>query len=265
MSNLITLTTDFGLGEYAAAMKGVILGINSDLKIVDITHRIEAHNIREGAYVMYSTAPYFPEAIHVGVVDPGVGTDRKGLIIKCEKSCLVGPDNGLLIPCARRLGIKKTYEISNDKYLNETISNTFHGRDIFAPVAAYISNGVTMEDLGTEISDFVDLNLEEFKEGDGSIYGKYLYMDRFENLIFSIPKEIVLKHFKFGDEIKISFQNRDKRITRKIPLLPSYAHQEPYALLATISSSGFLEIACNQFSARRKLQMTRVSEIVLWY
>lgn len=154
MNNLITLTTDFGLGEYTAAMKGVILGINSQGKIIDINHKITAQNIKEAAYVMYSAVPYFPWAVHVGVVDPGVGTDRKGIVIQCENGLLVGPDNGLLIPCARKLGIRKIYEISNKKYMNDVISNTFHGRDIFAPAAAYLSIGISAEEMGEEISDF---------------------------------------------------------------------------------------------------------------
>lgn len=263
MHNLITLTTDFGLGEYLAAMKGVILKINPDAKIVDIMHMIRAQDVKEGAYVLYSTAPYFPKAIHVGVVDPGVGTERKAIIIQCERGILVGPDNGLLIPCARKLGIKSVYKITNKDYLNEPISDTFHGRDIFAPVAAYLSKGVSVEELGEPISDFKDLKLEEYEEGDGFIKGKFLFLDRFGNLMFSIPKEFLLKHMNFGDEIEIIIQNQNESITKKIRFLPSYAHGEPKALLATVSSSGFLEIACNSESAIGHLKMAPISEIVV--
>jgi S-adenosylmethionine hydrolase len=263
MNNLITLTTDFGLGEYTAAMKGVILKINPDAKIIDIMHMIRAQNIKEGAYVLYSTSPYFPKAIHVGVVDPGVGTERKAIIIECERGTLVGPDNGLLVPCARRLGIKSVYEITNKDYLNEPISDTFHGRDIFAPVAGHISKGVPVTEMGVSISDFVDLKLEEFEEGDGFIKGKFLFLDRFGNLIFSIPRYILLKHLNFGDEIEITIQNQIERLTKRIRFLPSYAHGEPKALLATISSSDFLEIACNSESAIGYLKMAPISEIIV--
>jgi S-adenosylmethionine hydrolase len=265
MNNLITLTTDFGLGEYAAAMKGVILKINFDAKIVDIMHMIRAQDVKEGAYVLYSTAPYFPKAIHVGVVDPGVGTERKAIIIECERGILVGPDNGLLIPCAHELGIKSIYEITNKSYMNEPISDTFHGRDIFAPAAAYLSKGVSVEELGETITDFVDLKLENYEVGDDFIKGKFLFLDRFGNLIFSIPKEILLKHLNFGDEIEIKIKNQEKSLTKKIRFLPSYAHEEPKKLLATISSSGFLEIACNKASAIGHIKMAPISEIIVGF
>jgi S-adenosylmethionine hydrolase len=263
MNNLITLTTDFGLGEYTAAMKGVILGINSQGKIIDINHKITAQNIKEAAYVMYSAVPYFPWAVHVGVVDPGVGTNRKGIVIQCENGLLVGPDNGLLIPCARKLGIRKIYEISNKKYMNDVISNTFHGRDIFAPAAAYLSIGISAEEMGEEISDFVNLRLSDFEEGENTVRGHLLHIDNFGNIIFSIPEEIVLKHVNFGDEVDFSLENSENSIARKISFLPCYAQKKPRELLATISSSGFLEIACNQGSAFHKLKMTSISRIVM--
>jgi S-adenosylmethionine hydrolase len=265
MYDLITLTTDFGLGEYVAAMKGVILNINLDVKIIDIMHMIRSQDVKEGAYVLYSTAPYFPNAIHVGVVDPGVGTQRKAILIECERGILVGPDNGLLIPCARKLGIKNIYEITNKSYMNEPISDTFHGRDIFAPAAAFISKGVSVDEFGEPISDFVDLKLEEYEEGDDFIKGKFLFLDRFGNLIFSIPKEVLLKHLNFGDEIEITIKNQDRSLTKKIRFLPSYAHGEPNKLLATVSSSGFLEIACNSESAIGQLKMAPILEIIVGF
>ena len=120
---IITLTTDFGWSEYPAVMKGVIFEINPDANIVDISHSIGSQNIEEGAYVLSTTAHYFKNALHIGVVDPGVGTARKGLIIHCKNGTLIGPDNGLLIPAARKLQIIVVYEITNMEYCLETISD----------------------------------------------------------------------------------------------------------------------------------------------
>ncbi len=246
-----------------ASLKGVILRINPNANIIDITHAIQPQNILSGAYVMFSTIPYFPPAIHVGVVDPGVGSERKAIVIQCERGYMVGPDNGLLIPCARLLGIKRIFKISNKKYLNDHISDTFHGRDVFAPVAAHISEGVSVSEFGPEISDSVNLELEEFRKTKDSISGKFIFQDTFGNLIFSIPKAIVLKHFTMGDEIDIIFRYQGEEFFKKLPLLPSYAHQKPNKLLATISSSGFFEIACNLGSAQTELQMGPGTEISL--
>src|SRR6266581_7326411 len=110
MGGIITLTTDFGLGEYVAAMKGAILSVDADLTIVDLDHNVRPHDIRHGAYVLYCAVPYYPFAAHVGVVDPGVGTKRRSIVCVCEGAYLVGPDNGLLVPAARRLGLKEVRE-----------------------------------------------------------------------------------------------------------------------------------------------------------
>lgn len=263
MNDLITLTTDFGLGEYAAAMKGVILNINPQAKIVDITHLVRRQNLVEGAYVLYSSIPYFPHAIHVGVIDPGVGTNREGLLIECERGFLVGPDNGLLLPCARKLGLMNVLRLTNPRYFLETISNTFHGRDVFAPVAAHLTNGVKPNEMGEEFREYQDLKLEYHEEINGNLKGKILYIDRFGNLIFSIPKEIVNKYMAFGDEIEIEFVGRDNSVTKKVPFVKTYGNEEPGRLIATISSSGFLEISCNLGSALENIKVTPISEILI--
>jgi len=138
--NIITFLTDFGINSnYVAQMKGVTLSL-VDATLIDITHDVAPHDIREGAFILRSTAPYFPiGTIHVAVVDPGVGTDRRNILITTKSQILVGPDNGLLLPAARMLGDFIVYEITNKKYMLGSVSNTFHGRDVFAPVAAYIA------------------------------------------------------------------------------------------------------------------------------
>jgi S-adenosylmethionine hydrolase len=253
MNDLITLTTDFGLSEYVAALKGVILSINPGARIIDISHDIRPQNMVGGAYVLYCTVPYFPDVVHVGVVDPGVGTERAGLVISCEKGVLVGPDNGLLLPAARALGLKKVYNITNGQYFQKEISNTFHGRDIFAPVAAHISMGVELDDIGEEVDEYVDLSLKYHVESEGIVKGKIIHVDTFGNLITSITKETINKHHDFGDTLSIEYQGKIEKIKKTLPFLPSYGHAEKGELLATISSSGFFEIACNQCSAAKVL------------
>jgi S-adenosylmethionine hydrolase len=249
MSKVITLTTDFGDGPYVAAMKGVILFIAPEINIIDICHTIRPQEINEGAYVLYSTAPYFKNAVHVGVVDPGVGTERAGLIIQCENGFLVGPDNGLLIPCARKLGLKKVYKISNSDYFLDEVSYTFHGRDIFAPVAAHLSKGVGTEEIGELKEDFVDLNFEYYVEKENRLEGKVIFIDNFGNLISSIQKEIIKKHLDFGDQLEIEVEGAKGSMKKKVRFLKSYSYGEKGEVLATISSSGFFEISCNCGSA----------------
>jgi len=151
MSAIVTLTTDFGAGEYIGAMKGAILTVDPEATIVDIDHSIRPHDIRHGAYVLYAAVPYYPFAAHVGVVDPGVGTKRRAIVCVCEGAFLVGPDNGLLIPAARRLGLKEVREITNRKLGRPELSDTFHGRDLFAPVAAHLMSGTKVKEWGPRL------------------------------------------------------------------------------------------------------------------
>ncbi|MEJ2272273.1 MAG: SAM-dependent chlorinase/fluorinase [Candidatus Bathyarchaeota archaeon] len=141
---VISLLSDFGMKDsYVAQMKAIILSINPEVRIIDITHEIEKFNIRNGAFVLASAVNSFPpKSIHVAVVDPGVGTKRRPIIIKTKKSLFVGPDNGLLILAANQESIVKIYSIENSQYTLSNISKTFHGRDIFAPAAAYLSTGI---------------------------------------------------------------------------------------------------------------------------
>jgi S-adenosylmethionine hydrolase len=255
MYNVITLTTDFGWSEYVAAMKGVILSIHPGVKIIDINHDVRPQNVEEGAYILYSTARYFSNAVHVGVVDPGVGTDRAGLVIACDKGLFVGPDNGLLLPAARMLGLRRIYRITNKKYLQDEISNTFHGRDIFAPAAAHISKGVELDEIGEAVGDYVDISLIFHEEKNHDIEGRIIHVDTFGNLITSISKEVIKKYHEFGDILDIELESTDGIKPKKLPFLPSYGHSEKGDVLATISSSNFFEIACNQCSAANTLKM----------
>ena len=244
--SIISLTTDFG-DLYPAAMKAVILGINPGVQIIDITHSIRQAGIREGAFALYSIVPYFPaKSVHVGVVDPGVGTSRRALAVKAgrkgEEQFLVGPDNGLLIPAARRLGEMEVYEITNKELmLKSGISATFHGRDIFAPVGANLSKGMPIEFVGHKVSDFVDLDFGDFGVDGPFLMGKVVFADSFGNVITNIPEDVVLKFCTFGSKVEVN--------GRKVPFARTYGFVGQSEPLALIGSHGFLEIAVNKGSA----------------
>ena len=248
---IITFLTDFGMKSgYVAQMKGVALSIAEDARLVDITHDITPHNIREGAFALRTIVSYFPMGtIHVAVVDPGVGTERKGIFITTRSHVLVGPDNGLLIPAARFLGDFTIYEITNEKYMLNSISNTFHGRDVFAPVAAHIINGTSFEKIGTRISDFVDLDFGKGKITDKTASGKIIYIDRFGNIITNINGVRLRKVLDFDKKIMAFIGDKQKEIS----FVKSYAFVKKGQLLTTISSSNYLEIGVNQGNAARKL------------
>lgn len=257
---LITILTDFGTKNgYVAQMKGVISSI-TDAIIIDVSHDISSHNILEGAFVLRNSISYFPTGtVHIAVIDPGVGTDRKCIFITTEKQILIGPDNGLLIPAARLIGNFQVYEITNEKYMLSNFSNTFHGRDVFAPVAAHILNGVKFSDIGKKINDFIDLKFDYAIKKEKEIIGKIVYIDNFGNLITNIDKDNILSVFDFNT--KINFLIKNKSIT--IPFVKSYGFVKKDQLLTTIGSNNFLEISQNNGNASNKLKLKLNDEIKL--
>lgn len=257
---VISLTTDFG-DLYPASMKAVILGINPEVQIIDITHSIRQAGIREGAFALYSLVQYFPEGtIHIGVVDPGVGTSRRALAIKAgcagEEQFFVGPDNGLLIPAARRLGEIEVYEITNPELmLKSRISATFHGRDIFAPVGAHISKGIPVEYTGPRISDFVNLDFENFGIDGPFLIGEVIFADSFGNIITNIPQEVVFKFSIFGSQIEVN--------GRRVSFVQTYGFVGQEAPLALIGSHGFLEIAVNKGNAALRFGLKSGDQVII--
>lgn len=249
---IITFLTDFGMKTgYVAQMKGVVSGI-TDARLIDITHDITPHDIREGAFVLQTSVPFFPVGtVHVAVVDPGVGTERSGVIITARNHILVGPDNGLLIPAARFIGDFTVYEITNEKYMLDYVSNTFHGRDVFAPVAAHIVNGVPFEKIGTRTDNFVDLDFGSTEITDKTATGKIIYVDRFGNLITNINGFRLREVLEFDKKIMVFIG--DKQLG--IPFVKSYGFAKKGQILATIGSSNYLEIGVNQGDAARKLKV----------
>lgn len=248
---IVTLTTDFGWA-YVGQMKGVILSICPDANLVDIAHDIPSQDIQTGQFTLYTAVPYFPNAIHVAVVDPGVGTSRRGLVIETKRGVLVGPDNGLLIPAARRMGMQRVFEIKNRKLWLSNVSNTFHGRDVFAPVAAHIANGTKLDSVGPEIQSFIDSSFPVPVVTDDAVHGSVVYVDRFGNLITNIPQELTRRRFDYGDEVEIEVDGEVSRVK----FLPYYASARSGSLLCTISSSGLFEIAANSENASSLLGLS---------
>jgi S-adenosylmethionine hydrolase len=243
---IITLTSDFGDGSpYVAAMKGVILDINPAARIVDLSHQIPPQDLPYAAFFLASTIPYFPRgAIHVVVVDPGVGTERAILYVEVNGRRLLVPDNGCwttlvydALPCAIRL--------TEPRYWRQPLSATFHGRDIFAPVAGHLSLGVDPASLGAPASDWVHLALPAPLRKANSVHGEVLFVDRFGNLITNIPADQLPAPTK-----PLRVQIGDLEVTRRVQ---SYGQAEPGSLVALVSSAGLLEIAVAQGNAAVRL------------
>lgn len=234
---VITLTTDFG-EIYPAEMKGVILKINPSAKIVDISHNIPRHDIAAGAFAILSAAKYFPDdTIHVGVIDPEVGTSRRGIVIKSMSGQhFIGPDNGLLIPAAKSLGSFKVYEIPEK--LKKKASPTFHGRDIFAPLAARISQGYNVEQFKL-LKAYRQIYFGEARVTSGKIEGRVIHIDGFGNVITNIPQAMV--KLKLGEMLRFKKQS--------IPFARTYADAGEGKPVLIIGSHGFLEIAAHKASA----------------
>ena len=250
MRKIITLLTDFGLSDpYPAAMKAVILRINPEAVIVDITHSIDRFNVRMGAFILAHLVEYFPEgSIHVGVVDPGVGTARKPLIVECDRGFLVGPDNGLLIPAAKKLGLRRVYRILEDKVRIGRVSHTFHGRDLFAPAAARLSIGERAEHLGEPSLSYVELSFPKPRLKGEQIHGEVLYVDGFGNVVTNIDEKL-LETLSIGRGSRLLVEIGSKRF--EVRLLEAYGEASPGTPLAIVDSFGMLELAVNMGSGSR--------------
>jgi len=257
MESIITLLTDFGWEDgYVGTMKGVILKINPNVQLIDITHQIHPHDIREAAFTLLTSYSYFPPGtIHLAVVDPGVGSLRKPIIVSTKDYYFVGPDNGLFTFLDEKREIQKVIEFRNRKYCLSQLSDTFHGRDIFAPVAAHLSRGTKIEDFGEEIKDWVKLPFPKQNWEEKRIKGEILHIDKFGNLITNIPEGSLPKR-GFLLEIK----------GRKINKIShSYSQGEEGELLLISGSSGFFEISTNRGRASDLLGVKRGEELIVLF
>ena len=254
---LITLTTDFGARDaYVGAMKGVMLDIEPRSQFVDITHVNPAQDVRHAAYVLWSALPYFPErAVHLVVVDPGVGTARRAIASQTSWGRVVGPDNGVFSYVWASTSSHRTVALENSRYHRREVSQTFHGRDIFAPAAAHLAAGVDLADLGPEIDDPVRLPRPKLELEPNGIQGKVLAVDHFGNAVTSIGrfawsgKDLTLDA-AFGDDARLTFRGGASFVVAAGhvvgPVHPTYGRVSPGEKLALIGSTGMLEVAVNQ-------------------
>jgi len=247
---IVTLLSDFGSKDsYVAEMKAVILSINPSAMIVDVTHEIPKYDIRCGAFVLASAARYFPiRTIHLAVVDPGVGSKRKPIIIETEKSAYVGPDNGLLVLAAKNEGLQKVFEITEKRFMMSDVSNTFHGRDVFSPAAAYISKGVRAEEIGEPLENYFEPSFSSVSMKEGFIECEVLHVDSFGNVVTNVrPDDLFAINVRSGSSLRLG--------KRRFSFLQTYSDVAKGSLLGLIGSHGFFEISANQRDAARLLRL----------
>jgi S-adenosylmethionine hydrolase len=259
---MITLTTDFGLTEhYVGAMKGVIYSINPTVQLVDITNAVQSFDILDGAIAISQAYSYFPrDTVHVVVVDPGVGGTRRPIIANAGQYLFVAPDNGVLSLVYEREERVTVRHITSDHYFHQPVSNTFHGRDIFAPVAAYLSKGVDTAKFGEEITDFVRFAAPKPKATAANQWkGIVLKTDKFGNLMTNItPKDIPQIFDGSSNAFKITVGKAE--ITK---LCSSYSQGAQGELFAILGSAGFLEISANKAAASRVAGADKGSEVAV--
>ncbi|MCK5236503.1 MAG: SAM-dependent chlorinase/fluorinase [Deltaproteobacteria bacterium] len=244
MNRIITLTSDFGLRDpWVGAMKGVILSIVHGARMVDITHEIAPGAILDASFVIGEVFDTYPEGtVHLVVVDPGVGTERRGIVIEAAGRIFIGPDNGVFSSIINLPEFSQAIHLTNEKFFRHPVSTTFHGRDVFAPVAAHIINGIALSELGEPIDDPVTIEKAKTVTEDGVIKGEVVYVDRFGNLITNISRKELAE---LGTDAELTISIKGHVIDG---ILPSYGHGAK-ALIALINSGARLEIAINEESA----------------
>lgn len=258
MSRIITLTTDFGQQDhYVSVLKAVMLGIAPDARFVDISHEIPAQDIMAGAWVIRNSAFLFPpETVHLVVIDPGVGTSRQPICLKIKDQYFVGPDNGIFSLFYDEFECS-AFKLNNKKFWRKEISKTFHGRDIFAPVAAHISNGVKPKELGSPIEELVTYHWAVPIADKDGLQGWVVHIDRFGNLITNISEQLIKEHIG-RRKVKIYVGN-----TMIKKLVGTFGDVEDGDPAAFIGSSNMLEIGINKGNASQLLSVDKGAQISL--
>ncbi len=256
--SVITLTTDFGAGDwFVGTMKGVIAGIAPAANVIDLTHSLPPGDIRGGAFNLAASHRFFPKGtVHVAVVDPGVGSRRKAIAVQTANGVFVGPDNGVLSWALAKETIRAIRALENEAYFLHPVSHTFHGRDVFAPVAAHLSRGVPIQKLGPALNDLVRLDWPEPRERRGGVEGEVVYIDRFGNAITNLESRLL----RGVEGASCAIYGRRRRAC---PLRGFYQAVAPNTPVALVGSSGFLEIAVNGASAEKVLGLRIGTRVVL--
>lgn len=265
MQPVIALLTDFGtVDSYVGVMKGVMLGIRSQTRFIDITHAVQPQNVRQAAFVLMNAYRYFPTGtVFLVVVDPGVGSARRPLVVSAGGYLFVGPDNGVFSYILNEWDDATLLEPTEGRFLLPQVSSTFHGRDVFAPVAAHLAADVPLQSIGLVVTDPVMLPSPSLEVRDGSITGEVVHVDHFGNVVTSIGAmqwaggETLSLTPRFGEmRESVLVDARRAVVNAGVATLngirQTYAQAEPGTLLATVGSDGFLEVAMNHGNAARQ-------------
>jgi S-adenosyl-L-methionine hydrolase (adenosine-forming) len=259
---IITLTTDYGMNDHlVGTMKGVILKINPDVTIVDITHNVTPFDLLDGALAIGSAYSYFPpKTIHVIVVDPGVGTDRRPLLVTAGNQYFIAPDNGVLSVVYEREQDLIVRHANAEHYYLQPLSKTFHGRDVFAPVAAWLSKGWQPASMGEDITDFKRFALPRPKSSEGTLKGIVMRVDTFGNLVTNFRAEDLPEASAENGDTAISLQVGNQQVSR---LVSTFAQGNAGEPIAYVGSSGYVEVAVNKGNASRTLGIGRGTPVIL--
>jgi S-adenosyl-L-methionine hydrolase (adenosine-forming) len=253
------LTTDFGTTDpFVGIMKGVILGIAPEVQLVDLTHAVPPQDVVAGAYLLAAAASYFPAGtIHVAVVDPGVGTRRRALVVETRRGFFVAPDNGLLTLAAPPGEVTRILDASRSRYRRRPVSRTFHGRDVFAPLAGQLAAGVAPERLGSLARRMLRLALRRPRRTRGRLAGEVLWIDRFGNLITNVTRDDLARAGFRGRGVSVRIGGHVLR------LLQTYAGVAAGKPLALVNSASHLEIALRDGSAAAVLGVGRGAQVLV--
>lgn len=265
LTKTITFLTDFGLSEECVAVcKGVIYSVSPDFRVIDISHNIPPYNIRKGAFVLSQAVKWISADVHLAIVDPGVGSERRALILETEKGYLVGPDNGLLIPASDNLGgIERVVEIQNRKYFLPEVSSTFHGRDIFSPVTAHLCKGIPINEFGPEIaaSELSTAPWSKPRLEDDKLLLEIIDIDNFGSARLNYFKDEQIENFKIkiGDSAHIMIEEREY----KLKLVTSYSDISEGETGLIYDSTNCLTIFTNKSNAASELKLLTGSNVII--
>jgi hypothetical protein len=260
-ANIVTLTTDFGNADhFVGTMRGVILGVNPEAKVIDLCNAVNSFDVLDGAMTVAQAYRYFPsDSVHLVVVDPGVGSPRRPILVATGRHYFIAPDNGVLSLVMEQEERISVRHITAEHYFLRPLSNTFHGRDIFAPCAGWLSRGVEVEKFGDEITDYVRFSLPKPKPIAGnSLKGVVLKSDKFGNLITNLTPANAPALFAENAVVKITVGQ-----STVAGIHSAYAEGQPGELFALLNSMGFLEIASNRGAAAQLAQASRGSEVLV--
>jgi S-adenosylmethionine hydrolase len=262
-AGIITLLTDFGLADaYVGTMKGVIASINPRALVIDLCHEIAPQDVRGAAFELAGSFQYFPErTIHVAVVDPTVGSDRPALCVESAGHYFIGPDNGVLSLACYRAGRPRIYRLENERYMLESRSRTFHGRDVFAPAAAHLAAGAPIETVGPRTRSMQRIRIPKASAERGTrVGGRIVYVDRFGNLTTNIGLDDIRRAFPRTRLEKLVVSVRDDRIRG---ISTTYSSVRPGSALALFASHNLMEIAVRDGDAASQLGVERGEQIVI--